>query len=226
MRPLTERLPKPLIEVQGRSMIDRVLDKLAEIGVEEVVVNLCYLGDLLRAHLAERDSPQILFSEEEERLETGGGITKALPLLGDEPFFVLNSDILWLDGTIPALQRLANKWESDSMDALLLLHPTVSAHGYEGPGDFRMDAWGQLSYRPERELAPFVFTGIQILSPALFQGCAVERFALLPRYRAAEEEGRLYGVRHQGEWFQVGTPEDLSQTEALLSEMGFGAPWS
>lgn len=223
MRPLTDKQPKPLIEVQGRAMIDRILDQLAEAGVEEVVVNLHYLGDLLRDHLSRRSKPAIHFSAEERLLETGGGVTKALPLLGDDPFFVLNSDIVWLDGTIPALDRLAEAWRPETMDALLLLHPTVSAHGYEGLGDFWMNPWGALTYRPERALAPFLFAGIQILSPSLFEGCKVEPFPLLQRYRAAEEKGRLFGIRHQGEWFQVGTPGDLTEAEAILTEMGFSA---
>lgn len=224
MRPLTERRPKPLIEVQGRAMIDRILDHLAEVGVEEVVVNLHYLGDQLRSHLSTRKQPILHFSPEETLLETGGGVTKALPLLGEEPFFVLNSDIVWLDGTIPALARLAARWQPASMDALLLMHPTVSAHGYDGLGDYWMDPMGVLTYRPERAIAPFVFAGIQILSPSLFKGCKVERFPLLERYRVAEESGRLHGLRHQGEWFQVGTPEDLTEAEAILTEMGFQAP--
>ncbi len=224
MRPLTEDLPKPLIEVQGRAMIDRILDQLAAAGVEEVVVNLHYLGDLLRVHLRDRQGPTLRFSPEDTLLETGGGVAKALPLLGEEPFFVLNSDIVWLDGTISALARLADAWQPEKMDALLLLHPTVLAHGYDGPGDFWMDPMGHLTYRPERALAPFLFSGIQILAPRLFEGCAVERFPLLRCYRSAEAQGRLYGLRHQGEWFQVGTPGDLDEAESILTEMGFSAP--
>ncbi len=221
MRPLTERLPKPLIEVRGCSMIDHVLDKLAAAGIEEAVVNLLHLGELLRAHLADRKAPRIVYSEETDLLETGGGVTKALPLLGDAPFFVVNGDIHWLDGTISALRRLADTWRPDAMDALLLLHPTVSAHGYDGPGDFWMDQMGALSFPPECKLAPFVFAGLQVLSPTLFQDCRVERFPLRSLYHKAAEAGRLYGLRHQGEWFHVGTPEQLSDTEAILEAMGF-----
>ncbi len=223
MRPLTESLPKPLIELQGRSMIDRILDRLAEAGVEEAVVNLHHLGHLLRDHLQGRKAPRIVFSEEEELLETGGGVTKALPLLGEEPFFVVNGDIHWLDGTRSAFVRLAERWQPDKMDALLLLQPTVLAHGYRGSGDFCMDPCGRLSYRAEREQAPFVLAGVQILHPRFFEGCKVEAFPLLPLYLKAAEAGRLYGVRHEGEWFHVGTPDDLKESEAILEWMGFQA---
>ncbi len=223
MRPLTDSLPKPLIEVNKRSLLDRVLDHLAAAGVEQAVVNLYHLGEALRRHLAGREKPAIRFSEEEALLETGGGVTKALPLLGEDPFYVVNGDVLWLDGTEPALRRLAWRWDDAEMDALLLLQPTVSAHGYDGVGDFRMDPWGRLCPRPERELAPFVFAGIQILSPRLFAGRSVEPFPLLQLYRAAAEAGRLFGVRHQGEWFHVGTAESLVETERSLGEMGFHA---
>ncbi|GAB5468583.1 MAG: nucleotidyltransferase family protein [Rhodospirillales bacterium] len=221
MRPLTDRRPKPLIEVQGRSLIDRVLDHLEAAGIAEAVVNLHHCGSLLRQHLEARESPRLQFSEEETLLETGGGIVKALPLLGDAPFYAINGDVLWLDGTRPALERLAAQWNPEKMDALLLMQPTVSAQGYDGPGDFRMEAEGRLSLRPERELAPFVFSGLQILSPRLFAGCEVEPFALMRLYRTAAHTGRLYGVRHEGTWFHVGTPEDLAKTEESLVEMGF-----
>jgi len=223
MRPLTERLPKPLIAVKERPLIDRVLDRLAEAGVEEAVVNLHHLGPTLRAHLEGRETPRVSFSEEKQLLETGGGVAKALPMLGEAPFYVVNGDVLWLDGTESALERLAGHWDDARMDALLLVHPTVAAHGYRGDGDFRMEQDGRLTPRLERELAPFVFTGIQILSPRLFAGCDVEPFALTRLYRQAAWHGRLYGMRHQGEWFHVGTPDDLAGTEAELAELGFHA---
>ncbi len=221
MRPLSDSLPKPLIEVQERAMIDRVLDKLAEAGVEEAVVNLHHLGQQVRDHLQGRQAPRILFSEEPELLETGGGVVKALPLLGDAPFFVVSSDIHWLDGTLSVFRRLADRWDPEEMDGLLLLHPTVTAFGYDGPGDFCMDPQGRVSYRPERELAPFVFAGIQLFKPEAFAGRKVERFPLVDTYQELAEAGRLYGLRHEGEWFQVGTPEDLRQTEAVLDFIGF-----
>lgn len=221
MRPLTDRLPKPLIAVNGRPLIDRVLERLAAVGVEEAVVNLHHLGPALRAHLEGWQAPRIVFSQEEELLETGGGVAKALPLLGEAPFFVVNGDVLWLDGTTAALQRMAEHWDDARMDALLLVHATVTAHGYQGDGDFRMGQDGRLSERPERELAPYVFTGIQILSPRLFAGCAVEPFPLMDLYRRSAWHGRLYGMRHLGEWFHVGTPEDLTATEEELAKLGF-----
>jgi MurNAc alpha-1-phosphate uridylyltransferase len=222
MRPITNSLPKPLVEVQGRSLLDRILDRLEANGIAEAVINLHHLGQQIEAHLATRKAPKIIFSPEKERLETGGGLQKALPLLGDEPFFVINGDVLWLDGRSSALQRLAATFDEERMDALLLLHPTVFAVGYDGPGDFMMDEWGLLRRREEWEIAPFVFAGIQILSPKLLAGAKAGVFSLNRLYDRAIEAERLWGLRHDGEWFHVGTPADLETAEELLQEtMGF-----
>ena len=218
MRPLTERQPKALIRVLGTPLIDRILDNLAAAGVAEAVVNLHHLGARLRTHLAGRAAPRIRFSEEETLLETGGGVTKALPLLGENPFYAINGDVLWLDGSIPALIRLADSWAPERMDALLLLHPIVTAYGYDGPGDFAMDPQGRLSYR--RQAAPFVFAGLQILSPKVFAGRQAEPCKLLDIYLDLAQAGRLYGERHRGAWFHVGTPADLKTTESILTGMG------
>jgi len=220
MRPLTEREPKPLIRVLGTPLIDHILDKLAAAGVAEAVVNLHHLGARLRAHLAGRTRPRIRFSEETTLLETGGGVTKALPLLGEEPFYAVNGDVLWLDDAVPALTRLAVKWAPERMDALLLLHPTVTAQGYDGPGDFAMDRQGRLSHRREREVAPFVFAGLQILSPKVFAGRRAEPYKLLDIYLESAQAGRLYGEQHRGAWFHLGTPADLHATESILTGMG------
>lgn len=222
MRPLTEKTPKPLIAVGGRAMLDRQLDRLAEAGVEEAVVNLHYLGERIEAHLEGRQNPKITLSwEREELLETGGGVKKALPLLGGEPFFVLNADMVFLNGLIPALERLAARWNEEEMDALLLLYPTVMLLNYSGGGDFVMDPLGRLERREERQLSPFLFAGVQILHPRLFEAAPEGPFSLNLLYDKAIEAGRLFGIRHDGLWYHVGTPEDLSLTEDdLLQELG------
>lgn len=216
MRPITDSLPKPLIEVRGRAMLDTILDRLETAGITKVVVNLHYLGEMIEVHLKGRSSPQIVFSEEEDLLETGGGVTKALPLLGEDPFFVLNGDVCWLDGLTPALRRLAAAWNDEEMDALLLLHPTCSAFGYEGLGDYLMDPAGRLRRRQERQIAPFIHAGIQILHPRLFEGAPRGSFSLNKLYDKAQEAGRLWGLRHDGEWYHVGTPAELRAVEDAL----------
>ncbi len=219
MRPLSDSRPKPLIEVRGRAMIDSVLDRLDAAGVREAVVNLHYLGHMIEAHLKDRARPRVSFSPEADRLETGGGVRNALPLLGKKAFFVINGDICWLDGCSPALHRLAGAWDGGKMDALLLAHPTAFAVGYEGRGDFILGPGGQLRRRREREVAPFVFAGMQILHPRLFDGAPDGAFSLNRLYDAAAERGRLWGLRHDGEWFHVGTPEDLHEVEDELHHL-------
>ena len=219
MRPLTETRPKPLIEVGGRAMLDHVLDRLQEVGVEEAVVNHYHLGAMIEEHLGERAHPAIRFSPEDELLETGGGVKRALPLLGEAPFYVVNGDIVWLDGLTPALRRLAEVWDEARMDVLLLLHPTAFALGYGGRGDFIMTPDGLLRRRREREVAPFVFAGVQILHPRLFADTPDGAFSLNLLYDKALETERLWGLRHDGEWFHVGTPESLRTVESALHHM-------
>lgn len=216
MRPLTDTLPKPLVPVAGRTLIDRVLDRFAEAGVGRAVVNLHYFRPLLEAHLAGRSAPRIELSPEDELLETGGGVRHALPKLGAGPFYVANADVLWLDGKYPALRRLAAAWNDDAMDALLLLQRTTSAFGYDGPGDYFCDALGRLRRRRGNEIAPYIFAGLQILHPRLFAGSPEGKFSLNRLYDKAQEEGRLWGIVHDGRWFHVGTPEGLAETEAEL----------
>jgi MurNAc alpha-1-phosphate uridylyltransferase len=216
MRPLTDGMPKPLIVAGGRPLIERILDHLEAAGVATVVVNLHYRGEQLRAHLEGRQRPRIVFSEETERLlETGGGVTLALPKLGPDPFLVLNGDVLWQDGVTPTLADLARYWRDDAMDALLLLHPIHSALGYSGMGDFLMRSDGRLERRSVG-VAPFLFAGIQILHPRLFAGCTPEPFSLNRLYDRAAEHGRLYGVHHLGRWMHIGTPTDLAEAERAL----------
>ena len=220
MRPLTLDLPKAMVEVKGRSLIDRALDRLQAAGVEKVVVNLHHKGNTLKRHLAQRNDFQIAYSDETEiLLETGGGVAKALPLLGPEPFFVVNSDTIWLDAQGDSLQALAATWDDAEMDALLLMHPTVSAVGYSGIGDFEMAPDGRLTRREQRHVAPFLFTGIQLLHPRLFDGAPAGPFSLNRLYDKAAESGRLYGLRHQGIWMDVGTPAGLKAAEAALDDL-------
>lgn len=216
MRPLTDDIPKPLIAVSGQTMLDRVLDHLERARIARAVVNLHYLGERIVEHLAGRKRPEILFSHEKEVLETGGGVVRALPQLGPKPFIVANSDSVWLDGPCPAIERMRRFWDGRAMDALLMLYPTAVASGYQGTGDFFMDAGGRLARRGEKAVAPFVFTGVQILHPRLFEGMQEGKFSLNILYDRAREKGRLFGLRHDGEWYHVGTPELLRAVEARL----------
>ena len=216
MRPLTEAMPKPLIQVVGRTLLDRAVDRLEESGVESVVVNVHYLGDQIEAHLQNRSTPKILVSREDELLDTGGGIAKALPMLDQDVFYVVNSDALWLNGYGDTLQRMAAQWDEPRMDGLLLLHSTVEAYGYVGLGDFVIDPLGALIRRPESEVSPYLFTGIQILHPRLFKGAPAGPFSLNRLYDKAIDQGRLYGVIHDGEWFHVGTADSLSVAETYM----------
>ncbi len=217
LRPLTDRLPKPMVAVAGRPMIDTVLDRLAAVGVGEAVVNTHHLAEIIESHLAKRREPRIVFSRENEILETGGGIRKALPLLGPKPFYAVNGKIVWLNGKVDALIRLAEAWDGAAMDGLLLLQPTVTAVGYDGPGDFFIDQVGAIRRRREWEVAPFVYAGIQILHPRLFDGAPDGTFSLNLLYDRAIEAGRLAGLRHDGEWFHVSTPRHLAEVEARIA---------
>jgi MurNAc alpha-1-phosphate uridylyltransferase len=223
MRLLTDELPKPLIPVRGATMLDRVLDRLAAAGVTRAVVNSHHLADRIETHLAGRSRPKIVISPEAELLDTGGGVRAALGSLGKAPFFVLNGDVVWLDGPTPALERLAAAWDESRMDALLLVHATTFAFGYEGRGDFLMDPEGRLRRRAEREIVPFVFAGIQIFHPRLFEGTPGGPFSLNRLYDKAGAAGRLWGLRHDGEWYHIGTPEALRDVEDELHYLSSGA---
>lgn len=218
MRPITDRIPKPLVQVGGRSLLDHALDRLQGAGVDRAVVNTHWLPDQITARLdarrAEGSGPATIVSHEPELLETGGGIRKALPLLGTDPIYTVNADILWLDGPVPALLRLARAWDAERMDALLLLAPTVWSIGYEGRGDFTMDPAGRLGWRDERQLAPFVFAGVQIVKPELFRDLPDGPVSTRIVWQRAEEQGRLYGLRHDGPWYHVGTPDAIAAAEA------------
>lgn len=216
MRPLTDTLPKPLVPVAGRTLIDRVLDRMDEAGIERVVVNLHHFRSTLEAHLRQRARPRLDLKPEAELLETGGGVKNALDTLGPDAFFVANADVLWLDGKRSALERLGAAWDNATMDALLLLQRTTTALGYEGGGDYFCDPLGRLRRRRGSEISPYIFAGIQILHPRLFAEAPAGAFSLNRLYDKAQEEGRLWGLVHDGRWFHVGTPEGLAETEAEL----------
>jgi N-acetyl-alpha-D-muramate 1-phosphate uridylyltransferase len=215
MRPLTLTTPKPLLAVAGRTMLDRVLDHLDEVGVAHRVVNAHWLAASLHQHLAGR--PGVSLSDEPEVLETGGGVAKALPLLGDRPFYVCNADIVWEDGRCSALRRLAEAWDGERMDALLLMQPTATAFGYDGPGDFFLDDHGRARRRSGDEVSPLLFAGVQILHPRLFDGAPAGKFSLNVLFDKAAAAGRLYGLVHDGAWYHIGTPEALGDAEKLLA---------
>ena len=216
LRPLTNNLPKPMVQVGGRTLLDRTIDRLEDAGVERVVVNVHHLGHLIEQHLGRRRSPEIRFSPEDDLMGSGGGVAKALPLLGPDPFFVTNADVLWLNGVRDALGRLAGMWDDGRMDGLLLIHFTVDAYGYDGMGDFCIDPEGVITRRPEREVSPYMFTGVQILHERLFKDRPDGPFSLNVLYDRAIAKGRLYGVVHDGEWFHVGTPEALALADAYV----------
>jgi MurNAc alpha-1-phosphate uridylyltransferase len=217
MRPLTDNRPKPLIEVAGKPLLDHVLDRLAAARVERAVINVHYRAEQIMAHVAGRTRPQITISDERGvLLNTGGGVVKALPLLGAAPFFHMNSDTIWIDGPAPNLDRLAQAFDAANMDALLLLAPTTGSIGYSGRGDFVMAPDGRLQARGERDVAPFVYAGAAILSPALFQNAPAGEFPLTALFKRAQEQGRLHGLRLEGLWMHVGTPEAVAQAEEAI----------
>jgi len=217
MRPLTDRMPKPLIKVRGRPLIDHVLDRLSVVGLEFAVVNVHHFADQLERHLAARREPRIVISDERHALRgTGGGALKALTLLGAAPFFHVNSDSIWIEGVTPNLVRLAAAFDPASMDALLLLAPTAGSIGYEGRGDFALSSDGRLDPRAERQVVPFVYAGAAILAPALFADSPPGSFGLSLLFDRAAHKGRLHGLRLEGLWMHVGSPEAIAEAEAAI----------
>ena len=220
MRPLTDARPKALVPLGGRPLIGHALARLHEAGVERVVVNAHHHAEQLIAYLSGRDRIETHVSDErEELLDTGGGIAKALPLLGEARFYAVNGDVVWLDGVANTLLRLARRWDESAMDALLLLQLGPGALGYSGLGDFTMEADGLLRRRREREVAPYVHCGIQLLHPRLFRACPSGAFSLNLLYDRALAAGRLWGLRHDGLWLHVGTRAGLSAAEAALARL-------
>jgi len=216
MRPLTASQPKPLVRVAGKPLIDHALDRLADAGIAKAVVNVHYLADALEAHVKERVTPAITISDERaELLETGGGMVKAQPLLPD-PFFCLNADNIWLDGPRSGFHDLSRYWNAERMDALLLVVPHSRAINFEGKGDFHMDSMGRLSRRKPGRIAPFIYTGIQLVSHRLLRDAPGGRFSTNILWNRAIEEGRLFGASFTGQWYEVGTPQAIRPTEDAL----------
>jgi N-acetyl-alpha-D-muramate 1-phosphate uridylyltransferase len=216
MRPLTATQPKPLVRVAGKALIDHSLDHLAEAGIGQAVVNVHYLADALEAHVAARKVPQVIISDERDRLlETGGGLVKAQPLLPD-PFFCLNSDNVWVDGPRDVFRELTAAWQPDRMDALLLVVPHARAHNYVGKGDFHLDPLGRISRRRTGRIAPFIYTGIQLVSHRLLRDPPDGPFSTNILWQRAIDEGRLFGTIHMGLWFEVGDPKAIAPTESRL----------
>lgn len=217
MRPLTASQPKPLVRVAGKALIDHALDRLAEAGVARAVVNVHYLADALEAHVLARQTPKASVSDERALLlETGGGMLKALPQLPD-PFFALNADNIWLDGPKSAFHDLSRRWDPEAMDALLLVVPHARAMNFAGPGDFHMDPLGRLSRRRPGRIAPFIYTGIQLVSHRLLRDAPEGPFGTMMLWERAIAEGRLYGISFTGLWFEVGTPQAIRPTEEALA---------
>jgi N-acetyl-alpha-D-muramate 1-phosphate uridylyltransferase len=217
MRPLTAAQPKPMVRVAGKPLIDHALDRLAEAGISRAVVNVHYLPDAVEAHVRARAVPAVTISDERELLlETGGGLVKAQDLLPD-PFFCVNSDNIWLDGPRNAFHELSATWDADRMDALLLLVPHTGARNFSGKGDFHMDGKGRISRRRSGRIAPFIFTGVQLVSKRLLEGAPVGPFSTNLLWDRAIERGRLCGVAFSGQWFEVGSPAAISPTEAALT---------
>jgi MurNAc alpha-1-phosphate uridylyltransferase len=217
MRPFNGHIPKPLVQVGGKALIDYVLDRLADAGVERAVVNVHHLADQIEQHVAARRRPAIVISDERDTLlGTGGGVVKALPVLGENPFFHVNSDTIWIDGVRPNLIRLADAFDPARMDALLLLASTATSIGYSGRGDFVMGSDGLVARRGEREVTPFVYAGAAILTPAFFAGVAAGPSSMSPLFDRAVEAGRLHGLRLEGMWMHVGTPDAVKAAEAAI----------
>jgi N-acetyl-alpha-D-muramate 1-phosphate uridylyltransferase len=218
MRPLTDTLPKPLVQLAGRAMIDHVLDRLAAAGIRKAVVNVHYLADKIEAHLKSRASPEILISDERENLlETGGGVVRALPLIGDTPFVIHNSDSVWIEGASSNILRLLDTWDPARMDSLMLLAPTATSLGYDGRGDFNIAADGCLTRRTASNVAPYVFAGVSVIHPCMFENEAERPFSLNRVWDRAIASGRLYGLVLNGQWMHVGTPQALADANRAIA---------
>ncbi len=222
MRPLTDGTAKPLLPLLGRALLDHALDRLAEAGVETAVVNAHWQAEKVAAHVAARAAtPRLRLQLEPELLETGGGLRRALPLLGEAPFAVVNGDAFWLDGPTPALRRLACAFDPARMDALLLLVPTARVRGEVGRGDFFLDALGRARRPGPREIAPYLFGGVQVAAPSLLAEDEPGRFSVNRSWTRAAGRGRLHGLVHDGAWFHISSPPDLARAERTLRDGGF-----
>ena len=225
MRPLTETMPKPMVPVAGRPLLDHVLDRLEQAGVTDAVVNVHYLPDRIINHVAGRKHPRVIISDERDQvLGTGGGVVMALPHLGDAPFFHINSDTIWIEGVRPNLERLAENFDPARMDILLLMAPTAGSIGYGGRGDYTMLPDGSLRARKENQVVPFVYAGAAIMSPAIFADAQRGEFSLTKMFDSAGEQGRLFGLRLDGVWMHVGTPDAVHAAEEALLKSAAEVP--
>ncbi|MBX3527876.1 MAG: nucleotidyltransferase family protein [Rhodoblastus sp.] len=214
MRPITNHIPKPLVEIGGRTMLDHMLDRLAEGGVTRAIVNVHHLADQIETHLKARTRPEIVISDEREKLlDQGGGIKKVLPLIGDADFFICNTDAVWLEGPHSTIAAMREAWRPDEMDILLLVAATSGSVGVDWPGDFHMAPGGRLTRRAEREVSAFVYAGVGIMKASLFADAQEDVFRLAPYFFRAAEAGRLHGLRLNGQWLHVGTPEAVEEAE-------------
>lgn len=218
MRQLTDELPKPLLQVHGKSLLNHVVDRISAYGIPKVVVNTCYKADLIKQALLKNTRETFVFSDEETALETGGGVKKALPLLmpeGENGFFVLNSDPLWTEPNGTLLDRMAAAWNPEKMDILLALVPVAQARGDVEKGNYFIEEGQLRRIRPEETTAPYFFISAQIMHPRVFQGSPDTPFSSRDLFDKAQKAGRLGYVIHDGLWFNVNTPEALAEAEAL-----------
>jgi MurNAc alpha-1-phosphate uridylyltransferase len=220
MRPLTNDRPKPLVKVRGKALIDHAIDRLVRAGVETIAVNVHYRAEMLKEHLSKRSDVEIRISDETDALlDSGGGIAKVLSWFEGEPFFTHNSDSIWVEGTGHALEKMKARWDADVMDALMMLAPTVTSVCYEGRGDFMMDADGRLARVAEQRVAPFVWSGVQIVHPRLFTDLPGRKFSINRLWDRAIDRERLFGLRLDGVWMHIDRPEAIKEAEAYLADV-------
>jgi MurNAc alpha-1-phosphate uridylyltransferase len=210
MRELTNTMPKPLVEVSGKALIDHVLQRVIDANIKKCIVNLCYKGDMIRSHLMKQDDIEIVFSKEEKALNTGGGVKNALSLLGDKPFYVLNSDPIWTEPTSPVLNQLSSAFDPAQMDVIIMLQPIDKTHGHDGDGDYYIENMNPRRKKQGEKGAPFIYAGAQIISPSVFDAIEEDEFSLVKIFDIAEKKGRLGCIVHDGQWFHVGTPEAVA----------------
>ena len=218
MRPITDKIPKPLVEVYGKTLLDHGLDALVRSGIEEAAINVHYHADQIENYVANRRDLHITISDErDELLDSGGGIANALPLLGEDPFFLINADSFWVEGYRPNLSRMAEVWNPDQMDMMLLLAGMANAVGFGSKGDFIMDPTGRLQRRGEKKIAPFAYAGAAIINPIVFNDAPNGAFSLNKQFDAALEQERLFGLRLEGLWLHVGTPDAIHEAEDAIA---------
>jgi MurNAc alpha-1-phosphate uridylyltransferase len=217
MRPLTDDRPKSLVTVAGRTLLDHAIDRFKDAGIKTVIVNVHYKGQMIIDHLKTRTDVEIIIQDEREKLlDTGGALKKALPLFRGEPIFTYNSDSIWLESLGSNITRMAQRWEDAEMDCLMLMAPTFNSIGYDGRGDFTMDAVGRLTRRQPQRVTPFAWPGVQIIHPRLIERATDEVFSTNRLWDMAIEQGRLFGIRLDGKWMHIGTPEAKDEAEAFM----------